>query len=149
MLGSLRSYFAVKALALLWLAYALWNSTLSAMPNLSLYTREGNRKRAKGIIRFNYGIALRIQVASRICFRRIYSPMGNPGAFIDRCGTAGRSHSVGLDGTWIFLPAGLWLDGSRRVGGAYFPNYIVFISPAEKGARNLSLLGMATPVASL
>jgi hypothetical protein len=46
---------------------------------------------------------------------------------------------MGLDGTWQ----------AGELGGAYFPNYTVAVSSAERGARNLALLTLATPVASL
>ena len=39
--------------------------------------------------------------------------------------------------------------GGGELGGAYFPNYIVSVSPLSAGVRNLSLLTLATPVASL
>ena len=34
-----------------------------------------------------------------------------------------------------------------ELGGAYFPNYVVSISPPQSGARNLALLTLATPFA--
>lgn len=40
------------------------------------------------------------------------------------------------------------LMGAGELGGGYFPNYMVAVSPAAQGARNLALLNLATPVAS-
>ena len=48
---------------------------------------------------------------------------------------------------YLFLFA-FALPGAGQMNGAYTPNYAVTLSRPEAGARNLSLLGLAGPVAS-
>src|SRR5205823_14122775 len=72
--------------------------------------------------------------------------MGNP-CTIDHCGTGSTVWAWVFPGYLYFLAFGLM--GAGELGGGYFPNYVVAISPASKSARNLALLRLATPVTSL
>ena len=49
---------------------------------------------------------------------------------------------------YLFLIA-FGLMGAGELGGGYFPNYVVAISPAGTGSRNLALVNLALPAGSM
>ncbi|MGH9343619.1 MAG: hypothetical protein ACRD19_07655, partial [Terriglobia bacterium] len=146
---SAKSYFSVRPLAMLWIAYVLWYSVLMAMPNLSLFTQQAvGREPAElsGLImaiRFG-GKSLGGLALGVIALRRgIRAPV------------AGCVLLLGLGIIWAWAVPGyafliaFALMGAGELGGAYFPNYVVTVSLPETGARDLSILTLAMPVAAL
>lgn len=144
-----KSYFRSRPLALLWVAYVLWYSALFSMPNLSLYTKQAlgmAPEKLSGLIlaiRFG-GKSLGGFLLGVLALRRgIRSPV------------VGSVVLVGLGILWAWIVpsygflAAFALLGAGELGGAYFPNYVITISSPEEGARNLSILKLASPVASL
>lgn len=146
---SAREYFRIKPLALAWVAYVLWYSALMVMPNLSLFTQQAvGREPAQlsGLImaiRFG-GKSLGGLLLGILALRRgIRSPVFGSVLLI----------GLGILWAWVvpgyaFLAA-FALIGAGELGGAYFPNYVVTISSAEAGARNLSILTLASSIAAL
>jgi len=146
---AVKSYFAVRSLALLWFAYVLWYSTLMAMPNLSLYTRQALGRdpvELSGLImalRFGFkslgGFAL-----GALNLRRGIGPPVTTTILL-----------VGGALAWAWLVPGysyllaFGMMGAGELGGAYIPQYALAVSPAESGPSNLSILTLATPVASI
>lgn len=147
--ASIKSYAGVRTLVLLWLAYLLWFSTLLAMPNLSLYTKEAigrEPKELSGLI-----------MALRFGFKSL-------GGFVLAVVTARWGIRAPLT-TTVLLVGGacLWawaapgylyllafgLMGAGELGRAYFPNYVIAISSAATGTRNLALLSLVTPLSSV
>jgi len=149
MFDSIRSYTQVRTLVLVWLAFFLWYCSLNAMPNLSLYTKKAvgrDPKELSGLIMvFRFGfksiagfglglISLRWGIRAPLLVTVLLL------AAAPLCAWAAPGY--------LFLFA-FGLMGAGELGGGYFPNYMVGISPASQSARNLSLLNLATPLASL
>ncbi len=149
MLDSIKSYARVAALVRLWLAYVLWYATLSAMSNLSLYAKLAIGREPKELSG--------LMMALRFGFKALGGFA--LGAMALRWGVrAPVTATVLLLGgaiLWAWtIPGYLYLlafgfMGAGELGGAYFPNYVVASSSIATGARNLSLLTLATPVASV
>jgi len=139
----------VRSLLYLWVSYALWYSTLSAIPNLSLYAKQTLGREPKelsgwilalrfgfkclagyllGVMTLRYGIRLPLIVTVGL--------LG--GAILWAWTVSGHAYLLSFG-----------LMGAGELGGAYFPNYLVAVSPVETGARNQALLTLATPVAGL
>ena len=146
---SIHAFSASTALLIAWSGYLLWYATLLAMPNLSLYTKEAlgrDPKEFSGVI-----MALRFGFKSLAGFAL--------GVIALRWGVrAPLLVTVLLLGTAMFVawaaPGYLYLlafglMGAGELGGAYFPNYVLALSSASNGTRNLSILTLATPFASL
>jgi len=134
---------------LLWTAYALWFSTLSVITNFGLSAREvlgRDPQELAGIsmaLRFG-GKALIGYALGVLAVRRgIRAPVTATVALV----------TVATIWGW-FVPGYAYLlafalMGGGELGGAYFPNYIISLSGPAVGVRNLSLLTVATPAASL
>jgi len=146
---SVKSYSQVRTLVLLWLAYFLWYFSLNAMPTLSLYTKEAvgrDPKELSGLImalRFGFkamaGYALGvISLRWGIRVPLVLTVLLLAAAPLWAWAAPGYSY--------LFAFA---LMGAGELGGGYFPNYVVAISMASQGARNLALLNLATPAASV
>jgi len=146
---SVAQYVRVRSLVVLWVAYALWYSTLAAMPNLSLYAKEAlgrDPKELSGLI-----MAIRFGGKSLIGY--------GLGVLALRSGIraplVATVSLLGASTVWAWFAPGysyllsFAMMGGGELGGAYFPNYIVSVSPVAWGVRNLSLLTLATPFASL
>lgn len=144
-----RDYFRVKPLALLWVAYVLWYSILMIVPNLSLFTKQAvGREPAElsGLvmaIRFGGKSLGGLLLGALALWRGMRAPM------------LGSVMLVGLGVVWAWIIPGyaflaaFALIGAGELGGAYFPNYVVTVSSPEAGARNLAILTLASPLASL
>jgi hypothetical protein len=147
--NSVKSYFRVKSLTLLWLAYVLWNSTLSAMPNLSLYTKAAIGREPKELSGLIMALRFGFKSLGGYGLGLITPRWGIRAPLITTVALAGGAS------LWSWMAPGysyllaFGLMGAAELGGAYFPNYTLAVSPPERGARNLALLTLATPVASL
>ncbi len=148
LVSSLKFFVRSKTLTSLWLAYLFWHLAISAMPNLSLYSRVvlgGDPKQFSGII-----------MALRFGFKSV-------GGFLLGIIAMKKGIRAPLFSTVLLLAAAIiwgWtvpgyafliafgLMGAGELGGAYFPNYAVSISSASTGVRNLSLLTLVGPVSS-
>ena len=113
---SLKSFFSYRPLALTWIAYVLWYSSLSSMPNLSLYTKASHGEGAQGVFGTGDGPSLRIQVGGRVPAGKLGPAQGDP-VTRDHHGPAGRSRDrLGLAGAGLRLPAFFRVSGSGRAG---------------------------------
>jgi len=145
---SLRHYAASRALVFVWLAYLLWYSTLLAMPNLSLYTKEAVGRDPKDLS----GLIMAIRFGSKAVAGYLL------GALNIRYGVrAPLIVVVLLLGTamlWAWVAPGYFyllafgLMGAGELGGAYFPNVLLSLTLSANGARDMSILNLAAPVAS-
>jgi MFS family permease len=149
LLDSVKSYFRVKSLVVLWLAYALWNSTLSAMPNLSLYTKEAIGREPKELSGLIMALRFGFKSLAGYFLGVITLRWGIRAPLTTTIALAGGAGLWGWMAPGYFYLLSFGLMGAGELGGAYFPNYSVAVSSAERGARNLALLTLATPVASL
>ena len=149
MADSIRSYGRSRVLVLLWFAYLLWYSTLNGMTNLSLYTRVAigrEPKELSGLImalRFGFK-ALAGFVLGVIALRRgMRAPLTTTVLLL------------GAAIAWAWIAPGyaylvaFGLLGAGELGGVYFPNYLVAISPAATGTRNLALLTLVSCASSV
>ena len=146
---SVKGFAAVRYLVFLWLAYVLWYSTFGALSSLSLYAKFALSREPSELSG--------VMKALRFGFKSFGGWM--LGAMAARWGVrAPVVACVGLVGAaivWAWMVPGYFyllafgLMGAGQLGGAYFPNYISTISSPAAGTRNLSLLTLATPVASL
>jgi len=147
--SSIRSFVEVRPLVLVWLAYTLWYSTLSAMPNLSLYTKQAigrDPKELSGLVmalRFGFKCVGGYILGVVILRWGIRAPLI---ATVALLGSATLWASI-TPGYLYLLAFGMM--GAGELGGTYFPNYVIAFSSTAAGARNQSLLILATPVASL
>jgi MFS family permease len=149
MVDSVKSFAGARPLLLLWLAYVLWYATLSGTSNFSLYTREALGREPKQLS----GVIL----ALRFGFK------GVGGYFLgvmalrwgDRSPVLGTAGLAGAASLWAWLVPGyaylfaFGLMGAGELGGNYFPNYLIRLSSPQEGARNQSLITLATPFASI
>jgi MFS family permease len=147
-MDSIKSFARERESMILWFSYCLWFSTLAAMPNLSLYTKEilgRDPKELSGLI-----------MALRFGFKSIGGFL--LGVLTSKCGVrapvvatillvGGAVLWAGMTPGYLYLLSFGWM-GAGELGGAYFPNYMVSISSMANGARNQSLLALATPAAS-
>lgn len=137
------------SLVRLWFAFVLWYCSLGAISNLSLYVKFALRREPtefSGLImalRFGFksggGFVLGV-MAIRWGMR---APVTATVLLL-----AGALLWAWLVPGYLYLIT-FGLMGAGELGGAYFPNYVVAISSTATGARNLSLLMLATPVASI
>jgi MFS family permease len=147
--NSIKSYSQVHTLVVLWLAYFLWNFSLNAMPNLSLYSREAvgrDPTELSGLIMaFRFGFKSIAGFALGVISLRwgIRAPLVTTVLLL-----AAAPLWVWAAPGYLYLFA-FGLIGAGELGGGYFPNYIVAVSPTAQGARNLALSNLAIPVASL
>lgn len=147
--ASLKEYLHSTPLVLLWVSFFLWYSTLNVMPNLSLYTRqtmERDPKELAGLVmalRFGFkslggwflgAAALRWGVRMPVMLTVVL------------VGGAALWASV-VPGYAYLLAFGMM--GAGELGGAYFLNYALALSTPVTGARNLSIVNLATPLSSL
>ena len=145
---SFRHYASFRPLVFLWVAYLLWYSTLMAMPNLSLYTRQAIGRDPKDLS----GLIMAIRFGSKAVGGYVL------GVLNIRYGIrAPLIVTVLLLGTamlWAWVAPGysyllaFGLMGAGELGGAYFPNVLLSLSPLVDGARNMSILNLASVVAS-
>lgn len=146
---STKSYFHDKPLAMLWVAYVLWYSVLMAMPNISLFTRQAlNRDPAE-----LSGLIMAIRFAGKCLGGFVLGALALRRGI--RAPVVGTVLLVGMGILWAWMLPGyafliaFALIGAGELGGAYFPNYVVTVSSPETSARNLSILTLASPIASL
>ena len=142
--GSFKSFVQNRTLVYLWLGFFMWFMVFTAMPTLSLYSREvlgGDPKDysgwvmalrfgfkavagyALGVITLRYGLRASLFVCMVLLGTSIIWGWTVPGYF--------------------FLIA-FGLMGAGELGGAYFPNYIVGISSPALSTRNMSILMMTS-----
>ena len=134
-------------LALTWIAYVLWYFSLSSMPNLSLYTKVAMGREPKefsGLVmalRFGFKSVAGFLLGFLALRRGIRSPVTTTVLLV----------GAGIAWAWLVPGYGYLLSfgllGAGELGGAYLPNYVVSISPAAEGARNMSVMALA-PLAS-
>ncbi len=145
---SVKSFVQSRTLTSLWLAYFFWRLTISAMPNLSLYSRVvlgGDPKQFSGIImalRFGFKSAGGFLLGVIAMRKGIRAPLVTTVLLLAAAIVWGWS----VPGYAYLMAFGLM--GAGELGGAYFPNYAVSVSSASSGVRNLSLLTLVAPVSS-
>ena len=145
---SLRHYASFRPLVFLWVAYLLWYSTLMAMPNLSLYTRQAIGREPKDLS----GVIMALRFGSKALGGYVigilnirYGIRAPLIATVLLLGTAMLWAWVAPGYSYLFA---FGLMGAGELGGAYFPNVLLSLSPLADGARNMSILNMASVVAS-
>lgn len=145
---SARSFASSRPLLLLWFGYMLWYCAEAGLANLSLYTKEAmgrDPKEFSGVI-----MALRFGCKSA------------GGYLLGAIALAHGLRASVLTTTLLLVAGWVWgwvahgyfylfafgLLGAGELGGTYFPNYALSLSPMTAGATNLSLVSLATPAAS-
>jgi len=138
-----------KTLVRLWLAYFFWFCTLNMITNLCLFTKQAvgrDPKELSGII-----------MALRFGFKAV------AGFLLPLAGLRSGVRAPLTITVLLLLVATFWgwmvpgyffliafgLMGAGELGGGYFPNYVVAISPSEAGSRNLALVNLALPAGSM
>lgn len=143
--GGAKAYAAVRALVLLWFAYLLWNCTLGAVANLSLYTREAVGRDPKDLSGLIMAIRFGCKSAGGFLFGLLAVRYGLRSSVLATTGffAAGMAWAWAAPGVTYLVVFGLL--GAGELGGAYIPNLGLALSPVASGARNLSILTLATP----
>lgn len=149
LIDSIKSFIRVRPLLLLFLAYVLWYTTLSGMSNFSLFTREALGREPKELS----GLILVLRFGFKAIGGYFLGVMAL--RWGDRSPVLGTAALVGAASLWAWLIPGypyllsFGLMGAGELGGNYFPNYLIRLSSPQDGARNQSLITLATPVASV
>jgi MFS family permease len=122
---------------------------MEAISNLSLYTREAVGRDPKELP----GIVMALRFGFKCVAGYILGWLAQ--AFGVRAPMIAVLLSLLLAMAWIWVVPGypflfaFALLGAAELGGIYFPGYVLAVSPPETSARNLSLLTLASGVASL
>ncbi len=146
--ASASAYTAIRGLVLLWLAYLLWNCTLGAVANLSLYTREAVGRDPKDLSGLIMAIRFGCKSAGGYLLGTLAVRYGLRASVL----TTIAFFAAGMTWAWVapgysYLLA-FGLLGAGELGGAYIPNLGLALSPLVAGARNMSILTLATPTSS-
>jgi hypothetical protein len=144
-----KSFVAVRELALIWLVFLLWNGSLAGISNISLLTKH---VLGKDPAEFS-GIILSVRFGFKALAGLILgSVMARWG---DRAPLTVTLALLGLATVWAGIVPGHWfllafgLIGAGELGGAYFPNYAIAASSHADNARNQAVLSLANPAASI
>jgi MFS family permease len=148
-IDSMRSYSRDRRLVLLWFGYVLWYATLFAAPNLSLHVRQVLGVEPKQLS----GLVMMVRFGFKAVAGFFLGAMAI--RWGDRAPVIATTVMVGGAVLWGWAVPGyafllaFGIMGAGELGGAYYPNYVIGLSSKEAGARNLALLTLATPLASL
>ena len=146
---SLRSFWTLRILLLVWLAYFFWYLTINTMPNLSLFAREALSREPQELSGWMMALRFGFKCVGGFVLGVIAIRWGMRAPLLT-CAVL-----VGAAVLWAwFIPGHLYLlafgiMGAGELGGVYFPNYVISISSAADSTRNLAILGLVTPVSSL
>lgn len=138
------SFIRQPTLVYLWLAFFMWFMAITAMPTLSLYSREvlgGDPKEYSGwIMAFRFGFKSLAGFALGVITLRwgLRAPL-----FVSML-LLGASIIWGWTVPGYFYLMAFGLMGAGELGGSYFPNYIVGISSHALSTRNMSILMLAS-----
>ena len=147
--GSLRSFWTLRILLLVWLGYFFWYLTINTMPNLSLYAREALGREPPELSGWMMALRFGFKCVGGFVLGVIAIRWGIRAPVLTCVGL------VGAAVLWAwFIPGHLYLlafgiMGAGELGGIYFPNYVISVSSAADSTRNLAILGLVTPVSSL
>jgi len=141
--GALRRDRLLRVAAI---GFLFWYVALGTMTNLSLFVREAVGREplelAGVLLALRFGCkALAGFGLGALALRR--------GA---RCAAAATVVLVGLGTAWPLAAAGhayllaFGLMGAGELGGAYFPHYVIALSPPSQATRNLALLSLVGPL---
>ena len=146
---SVVEYTRSRSFVMLWIGYALWFSTLSVVPNLSLYSREAVGRLPQELA----GLTMVIRFGGKSIAGYLLGALAL--RYGIRAPVVATFILVGAASAWGWLVPGyaylaaFALMGGGELGGAYVPNYIISMSTPAAGVRNLSLLMLATPAATI
>ncbi len=142
-----RSLTSDRTLLFLWIAYLFWYCTLASISNLSLYTREALNRDPKDLSGMVMALRFGFKSAGGFLLGAIAIRWGIRAPLVVTVLLVGFAllWAWTIPGYAFLLAFGLM--GAGELGGAYFPNYVVSVSPPQSGARNLALLTLATPFA--
>lgn len=149
LIDSVRTFSQERTMVLLWVAYLLWYVSLDSVSNLSLYTKEAVGRDPKELSGFIMALRFGFKSMAGFALALIsvrYGVRAPLVAAIALLAAAALWSSAAPGYLYLFA---FGLMGAGELGGGYFPNYMVAISSAAQGARNLALLNLATPVASV
>ena len=145
---SARAYAAIRGQVLLWVVYLLWNCTLGAVANLSLYTREAVGRDPKDLS----GLILAIRFGCKSAGGFLLGFLALRYGLRTSVLTTVLFFAGGMIWAWFapgyFYLLAFGLLGAGELGGAYIPNLGMALSPLAAGARNMSILTLATPSSS-
>ncbi len=145
---SMREYGALRSLLLLWAIYLLWNCTLGATANMSLFTREAVGRDPKELSGLIMAIRFGCKSVGGYILGFLAIRYGLRASVITTLGlfAAGMVWAWAAPG-YAYLAA-FGLLGAGELGGAYIPNLGMALSPVAAGPRTLSILTLATPASS-
>jgi len=137
-----------RALLLLFAVYLMWNISLSATGNLALFTKMAIGRDPKDFA----GLIMAIRFAGKALGGYLL------GWLALRFGT----RSSVIASIIMLMAAAIWalvvpgygylfshaIQGAGELGGIYIPNYVIELSEPAMGARNLSLINLASPLSS-
>ena len=135
-------------MVMLFLAYLLWNCALYAMANLSLYTKHAMGRDPADFSGLILALRFGTKAVAGFFLGLLNIRYGYRAPLI--AGVA----LVGIATIWAWVVPGypylgaFGLMGAGELAGAYFPNVILSWSPAASAARDMSLLGLASPASS-
>jgi MFS family permease len=143
-----RHYASFRPLVLLWVAYLLWYSTLLAMPNLSLYTKQAIGRDPKDLSGYIMAMRFGCKAGAGYALGVLNIQYGIRAPLIATVLFLGAALLWAWAAPGYFYLLAFGLMGAGELGGAYFPNVLLSLSPLADGARNMSILNLASVVAS-
>ncbi|MDB6169268.1 MAG: transporter [Verrucomicrobia bacterium] len=145
---SVKAYVLDPRLIVVWIAFLLWYCTLGAMTNLSLYTREAVGRAPLELAGLIMALRFGFKAVAGFALGAVAQRWGA------RIAMMVTVIFVGSAMVWPFFTTGygyllaFGLMGAGELGGVYFVNYVIAISPAAHTTRNIALLSLVSPAAS-
>jgi hypothetical protein len=144
-----RSLVRSRSMALLFTAYVFWHCALFAMPNLTLYSKQVLQRDPSDFV----GVSMALRFGCKALTGFVLAAIAL--RWSARATLLTVNALIGVALLWAaFVPGYLYLFafglmGAGELGGAYFPYYVSAVFPVASGTRDLSLLSLASPVASM
>jgi MFS family permease len=128
------------------LAFLLWYVALGTMTNLSLYAREAVGRAPIELAGFLLALRFGCKALAGFALGALALRWGVRWAVLATIGLVGLGAAwpLGFTGGGYLLAFGLM--GAGELGGAYFPNYVIAVSPVARATRNLALLSLVGPL---
>lgn len=148
LVSSVRGFFGQRTLALIWIAYVLWYTSVATTSNLTLYTREAMGRDPADFSALTMAIRFGCKAIGGFLLGWLAVRAGLRG------GALGCAALLAAGSAWAWLVPGagylfaFGILGAGELGGAYLPNYVSSLSPPRESTRNLALMTLATPASS-
>ncbi len=138
-----------RVLMMLWFGYFLWYCAFLALPNLTLYARHAMHRDPAEMSGLMMAIQFGTKGLAGFALGLLYKRKGV------RAPLFATTAAFGIALVWAWTVPGYGylavfaFVGAGQLGGIYFPNAVLSWSPSATAARDLSILGLASVMASI